>query len=217
MCVAEGCLFRGCYRLRKYRFNHYRVHITEEFRQDLRWWLFFLHDYNGISIIPDLDWSSPDAVISSDACLQGIGNVQCTTYEHFHPDILDSLKENHIAVLEMYAIYTAVQLWVCSIANKRIKLFCDNQSCVELLNGGSGRDRQMLNLARQIWFVCAMSNVQLRVTYIPSNDNRLSDFLSRWNLSEQYPRQFHKEIKQYNSEFSEKVVSNRMFNDIVNI
>ena len=218
-CVRSGRLFisRMLQTLRKYHFNHYRVHITDEFRQDIRWWLLFLHDYNGISIIPDVDWSSPDAIISSDACLKGIGGVNFTTFEYFHSDIPESLRDMHISVLEMYAIYIAIQFWTSSISNKRVQLFCDNQSCVEILNRGTGRDQEMLNLARQIWYLCASSNVQLRVSYIASVENRLSDLLSRWNLSEKNRSQFFIESKLYNSDFIEKEVFGHMFNDIINI
>ncbi|CAC5408292.1 unnamed protein product [Mytilus coruscus] len=190
---------------------------TNEFRQDTRWWLLFLNDYNGISIISDVDWSSPDAIISSDVCLKGIGGVNFTTFEYFHSDILESLRDMHISVLEMYAIYIAIQFWTSSISNKRVQLFCDNQSCVEILNRGSGRNQEMLNLARQIWYLCATSNVQLRVSYIASVENRLSDLLSRWNLSEKNRSQFFIESKMYNSDFVEKEVFSHMFNDIINI
>ncbi|CAG2193001.1 unnamed protein product [Mytilus edulis] len=117
----------------------------------------------------------------------------------------------------MYAIYIAIQFWTSSISNKRVQLFCDNQSCVEILNRGTGRDQEMLNLARQIWYLCASSNVQLRVSYIASVENRLSDLLSRWNLSEKNRSQFFIESKLYNSDFIEKEVFGHMFNDIINI
>ena len=113
-----------------------------------------------------------------------------TTCEYFHADIPISLQKVHISAIEMYAIYIAMQFWVQSVCNKRLQLLCDNQACVQILNVGSAKDRLLLNLARQIWYLCAKHNVQLRVNYIPSSENRLSDFLSRWNLSEMYSRKF---------------------------
>ena len=32
-------------------------------------------DHNGISLIPQLYWSEPDAILSTDACLSGCGGV----------------------------------------------------------------------------------------------------------------------------------------------
>jgi hypothetical protein len=32
-------------------------------------------DYNGISYIPELMWSAPDTVLSTEACLNGLGGV----------------------------------------------------------------------------------------------------------------------------------------------
>lgn len=65
--------------------------------------------------------------------------------------------------------------------------------------------------------LCTISNVQLRVSYIASVENRLSDWLSRWNLSEKNRSQFFIESKMYNSDFVEKEVFSHMFNDIMNI
>jgi hypothetical protein len=141
---------------------------------------------NGISIIPDLHWSTPDSIISTDACLQGIGGVNFTTCEYFHADIPISLQKVQIFAIEMYAIYIAMQFWVQSVCNNRLQLLCDNQACVQILNVGSAKDCLLLYLAHQIWYLCAKHNVQLHVNYIPSSENRLSDFLSRWNLSEMY-------------------------------
>lgn len=149
---AEDFLFHACYRHYENTISIIIVFISQMNLDKTWWWLLFLHDYNGISIIPDVDWSSPDAIIFSDACLKGIGGVNFTTFEYFHSDIPESLRDMHISVLEMYAIYIAIQFWTSSISNKRVQLFCDNQSCVEILKRGSGRNQEMLNLARQIWY-----------------------------------------------------------------
>ena len=45
----------------------------------LKWWLQFLRIYNGLSLITDLDWSEPDSVISTDACLKGLGGINFIT------------------------------------------------------------------------------------------------------------------------------------------
>lgn len=218
-CVRSGRLFisRMLEVLRKYRYNHFRIRLTEEFRKDIKWWLLFLDTYNGISIIPEIDWSSPDAIISTDSCLQGIGGFNFSTFEYFRADIPSFLQNEPIFVLELYAIYIAIRIWASSVANKRIQLLCDNQSCVALLNGGSGRNKDMLNLARQIWYVCALNNVQIRLSYIPSSENRLSDLLSRWNTDDKYPEQFVSETSKYGPSVSEISVSNAMFRNVIDI
>ena len=47
--------------------------MTDGFRADLRWWRLFLPQYNGISMMAIIQWSFPDEIVASDACLQGCG------------------------------------------------------------------------------------------------------------------------------------------------
>jgi hypothetical protein len=47
-----------------------------EFRNDVDWSLVFFHRYyNGTSYIPELMWSAPDTILSTEACLNGLGGV----------------------------------------------------------------------------------------------------------------------------------------------
>ena len=49
--------------------------MPDDLRADLRWWLTFLPHYHGVSVIPEVDWSDPDAMFACDACLSGAGVV----------------------------------------------------------------------------------------------------------------------------------------------
>ena len=49
------------------------VTVPEEVRKDILWWHKFLDVYNGVSIMSYGDWSSPDEIISTGACLTGAG------------------------------------------------------------------------------------------------------------------------------------------------
>ena len=218
-CVRSGRLFisRMLHMLRKYKCNHYKIHLTIEFRKDVQWWLRFLCEYNGISIIPELDWSKPDSVISTDACLKGLGGINFISCQFFHVQIPKFLCDSHISLLEMYAVFIALQFWVPILANKRLHILCDNQACVQILTHGSGKEQFMLNLARQIWFLCSKHNVQIKASYITSAENRFADLLSRWYVSENYSKLFLKEIEQFHVEFSELIVDESMFNDIIDI
>ena len=42
-------------------------------QKDIKWWLSFLPLYNGISMMYYEEWSRPDEIFSSDACLTGCG------------------------------------------------------------------------------------------------------------------------------------------------
>lgn len=68
-CVRSGRLFisRMLSVLRKYKYNHYRVSLNNEFRKDVMWWIEFFKTFNGLSYIPEVVWTPPDIIFSTDA------------------------------------------------------------------------------------------------------------------------------------------------------
>ena len=111
---------------------------------------FFFNTFNGITYIPDVIWNKQDTIISTDACLSWLGGINSISHEYFHCGIPERLSSNHIGVYEILAIYIAMRLWSKQMTNKRIQLFCDNQSVISILNSGKGKDKLMLHYARQI-------------------------------------------------------------------
>lgn len=45
--------------------------VPEDIKRDLEWWYFFLPQFNGISMMDLEEWSEPDEIVASDACLTG--------------------------------------------------------------------------------------------------------------------------------------------------
>ena len=92
-CVRQSRVFiaRILALLGKLRHNHHHANLTAEFRKDLVWWRRFLREYNGVSMINIAKWTSPDQVLSTDACLAGCGGV-CND-QYFHGSVLHSLIE----------------------------------------------------------------------------------------------------------------------------
>ena len=68
--------------------------ISAEVKKDCRWWALFIEEYNGISMIHELSWRPVDSVISTDACLSGIGAFH--EGEYLHAQIPPSLKMEKI-------------------------------------------------------------------------------------------------------------------------
>lgn len=218
-CVRSGRLFiaRMLCVLRKYKYNHYRIYLNIEFKKDIKWWIEFFKQFNGISYIPDVLWQQPDTFFSTDACLKGIGGVNFVNQEYFHIDIPSKFSGAHIGVYEIYAVYVALRLWEKHITNKRIKIYCDNQSVIQVVNSGRGRDEVMLHFARQIAMICAFNNAEIRLVYIESKSNELSDCLSRWNLEPKYRGRFEQLISMCDGSFTECTVSKCMLQDYYDI
>ena len=57
--------------------------VPQSVREDVKWWLEFAHNFNGVTLIPEHDWSLPDAKVSSDSCLSGGGGGRLFSREVF--------------------------------------------------------------------------------------------------------------------------------------
>ena len=112
-CIRQSRVFiaRILALLGKVRHNHHHANLTTEFRKDLVWWRRFLWEYNGVSMTNIAQWSSPDEVFSTDACLAGCGGVCDGQYFHvvFPPFI--SAQTLDISSLELLTIVVALKLW----------------------------------------------------------------------------------------------------------
>jgi hypothetical protein len=163
-CVRSGRLFisRMSSVLRKYKYNHYRVSLNNEFCKDVMWWIEFFKTFNGLYYIPEVVWTPPDIIFSNDASLQGLGGVNFVVHEYFHVDIPEKFKDLHIGVYEMLAVYIALKLWQNDLVNKHLRIHCDNQSVIHIINSGKGRDGSMLHFARQISMICTVFYLGLK-------------------------------------------------------
>ncbi|VDI65035.1 DnaJ homolog subfamily C member 10 [Mytilus galloprovincialis] len=72
--------------------------------KDILWWKIFLPLYNGVSMMLIEEWSKPDEIFSSDACMTGCGGM---FKEHFfHVEFPDAIvnEQLHINALEMLTV-----------------------------------------------------------------------------------------------------------------
>ena len=69
----------------------------------------------------------------------------------------------------------------------------------------------MQKCLRQIRYHSAKFNFRIRVVYLCGEENRISDSLSRWHLSQSYREEFFKATKNLN--LSETIVLNFTVND----
>ena len=170
--------------------NHHHVKLSAEFRKDVLWRLRFLRIYNGVSVIPSNVWTEPDAIFSTDACLTGCGGLSSTHYFHavFPPGMLQQSLAIHN--LELLAILVAVRLWGHHWPGLRILVRCDNFAVVQGLNSGKARDSFLAAALRELWFVAARHEFELRAAHLSSSENRAADLLSRWHLDNSYASQF---------------------------
>lgn len=68
--------------------------------------------------------------------------------------------------------------------------FCDNAVSVEVINHGRSRSRFLQACLREIAFICAVQECEIKAVHVKGENNRISDLLSRWDLSPLYQSEF---------------------------
>ena len=160
--------------LRDNHINKY-IRLTEEFAKDLNWFNTFLCSYNGVTFY---DNKPVQAVIELDASLTGLGaNFENMVYALPLPH--DHFNYN-ITQLEMLNIMVALKVWGYTWRNMRIEIKCDNLAVVQILQEGKARDPLLATIARNIWMLTSVFNIQLSVSHISGKNNAIADLLSRW-------------------------------------
>ena len=92
---------------------------------------------------------------------------------------------------EMLTVMVAVKHWFSDLENLKVRIFVDNQVCVALLNYGITRSPFLASCLREIQFILAKYNIELKAEYIPSKDNSLADLCSRAFSSDVHYRNFN--------------------------
>ncbi|CAG2216422.1 unnamed protein product [Mytilus edulis] len=131
--------------------------------------------------------------MASDACLVGCGGVSNGQFFHcVFPDFI--VQQNlHINALELLSVIVCLKLW--GQRGRKICIQCDNMVSVQVINQGKSRSRFLQACLREICFICAIKECELRAIHIDGIENRLPDMLSRWSLSDSYSVQFYEAIE----------------------
>lgn len=69
-------------------------------------------------------------------------------------------------------------------------------ACI-VLNTGTSKCQILQECLREICFLSAVSEFQIKLQHLSSESNRISDYLSRWYLSETFQHKFLEETKEY--------------------
>ena len=195
-CVKPGRVFiaRMLEHLRSLTFvpPDKKTPLPTSFLKDIAWWQKFMERYNGVSITSQESWSTPDTVFATDACLEACGGH--TTDAFFHCVFLPNIRgmDLHINALEMLTVAIALKLWGHRFRGKKIRILCDNLSSVQVINTGRSKDPFLSACSREIAFLAACNEFELRCLHLSSEENRLTDLLSRWEKDPKNQEKFFK-------------------------
>ena len=171
-CCEVRCYFfnRLLALLRKLKRPHHSIHFSVDAKKDVQWWLKTLKFSQGKCQIPPAVWT-PLTTFTTDASLDGFGMVWGT--RALAGIFLSEYDELDITKKEMLTIMAAVKHWFADLANLKVEIFTDNQACMALLNYGISKSPFLASCLREIQFYCAMYNIEIRASYIPSIENKL--------------------------------------------
>ena len=136
-----------------------------------------------VSLLADRDSLQSRIFFFTDSCLTGCGGMSTSEFFHveFPPSVLAWFPAIHL--LEALGIVVALRLWGRHWRGLRIFVYCDNSAVVSSLNSGRVQDKLLASCLREIWFLAAINEFELRACHITGVDNRGADLLSRWHLS----------------------------------
>ena len=156
-----------------------QVQLSIDAQRDINWFSKFLPTFNGVTIF---DHRPIAFDIELDACLQGLG-ARCGNHVYALPLPLGYMDLN-IVHLEMLNILVALRVWNQSWAKSRVRIACDNEAVVHVLNSGRTRDLILAAIARNIQLQVATWDINLQVNHIAGKDNHFADLLSHWTIIE---------------------------------
>ena len=178
-CVRAGRLFLS--RLLNWlrETNRQDTHkIPPEARKDIGWWRKFMEKYNGVSIIWLHTVPRTDALMATDACLQGYGGI--SGEEYFRGEFPQEWKNKNIATLELLAVLVGLRKWKNKFRGRYFWIHVDNEAVATILNTGASRDKQLQDILREIAYLAAQGQFFIKAKHISGVSNRVPDWLSRW-------------------------------------
>ena len=169
-------------------FDDGAVIITQEARDDLRWWQRFVTQWNGVSLLWDVQWLDRASILQphTDACVEGYAAVCGTQWFHgcWTPEQEDAARDatmsrDSMPWKELFAIVAAAATWGSLWERRKIVFHTDCMPVVQALAKGASRTRRIMQLIRALHYYAARHHFIYRAEHIPGVDNDVADELSR--------------------------------------
>ena len=174
--------------------NKQFIKIPAHVRSDLAWWKNLCLYFNGSSriikeqlqwpMVSDSSkkgfavylgedwlagtWSDADSIPLTSAC-----NHIC-----YRP-VLDSFDPDNINELELWPIVVGVKRWCTILRDKSIMVFTDNTQVMHMLLNSGSSNSVCMKWLKELFWVCAIYNIELLPRYINTKCNLVADTLSR--------------------------------------
>ena len=112
-------------------------------------------------------------------CLRQLGLWYLFRRPVVHAPVVRSNQEAHITVKELAPIVVAAAFWEYSWRGKKVLAQFDNTAAVTIVNFGSTKNTQAMQLRHCLAYLIAMNQFSIRVSHIQDTLNIAADALSR--------------------------------------
>ena len=179
---------------------HHHIRLRKEMKMDLNMWKVFLN-HQSIFCRPFIDfedeWNADRLNLYTDASkntLLGCGGFCDADYfsQRWDQKFIEDFDPS-IEFLELYAVVCGVMLWIHRFPNRRVILFCDNNSAVGMINSSSSNCKNCMILLRLMTLKAMIHNVRIYAQWVSGKTNKLANFLSRMKM-----KQFWQEVEKKN-------------------
>lgn len=163
----------------------HRLRLSYELREDIKLWISFLDQFNGVTYIPSCSWFDSDCLqLYTDSA--GSAELGCGCYYdgkwafYKWPQAWYGTKVFlDITFLEMIPVLLAVVLWGNFMSNKRILMHIDNEALVSVLNKQSSKSKRLMKLVREFVLISMKLNIIFKAVHVSSKSNGIADAISR--------------------------------------
>ena len=164
-----------------------RLHrITSDMKADLRWWVTFLKDWDGLKLLRNLNdrptwnvWTDASGNLGMGGYILKQPGLPPSPQDVFSIRVPTRHRRKDIQFKEMKAVHHAIELWLDRLRGSKLILHCDNDACIYGLAKSSIRGPAMAPL-RDIAMLLATFDIILIPIWIPTKANALADDLSRF-------------------------------------
>lgn len=154
----------------------HRTRITADMRADLSWWICFAKSFNGI--LPMIDYRDHTAVCI-DACPIAAGAFFKGQCMYLPWEKWPGTQQLHINYKEVLTLEPAAATWCHQWCNKHVRVHCDNQAAVAIINKGTSKDPFVMAALRRLFWLSATFNFKVTAVYYPGYCNSIADACSR--------------------------------------
>ncbi len=158
------------------------ISLSLECRDELRLWIMFLKQWNGLSLFHNNLVSSPiDINLFTDAAPSiGFGGFyQGHWFASPWPAQLQDLPQSS-ALSELYPLVVAAFLWGNEWSSKCILVHCDNEAVVQCVNKGRSHSPALTPFLRRLKWISACSQFVIVAKHVAGSENQIADSLSRF-------------------------------------